>query len=275
MNANGFAGMVPISCIGEISKMDGVVAATPFSWYGGKYHDEVMPFSQFAVDAETVFTVMAELDVPPDQLKDFKENKDGCVIGYKLAKDRQLKVGDPLPLKGDMYPVDMNLTVRGIYSGPSQDRPADVPVSLRLPRRGPQEGHHELRLGGFAGSPERQAVGECRHDLHQVQERRHHALAGQEDRRPLSQQRLPHAHPDRGSLRQDVRRDAGRPEARHLRDRPGRRGRTPVRRGQRHGDGHARADQRGGRAQGHRLQQGTGAVPGPHRGGRWSRASAG
>ncbi len=120
MNANGFAGMVPISFVGEISKLDGVVAASPFSWYGGKYHDEVMPFSQFAVDAETVFTVMAELTVPPDQLKAFKENKDGCVIGRKLASDRNLKVGDPLPLKGDLFPVDMNLTIRGIYSGPSK-----------------------------------------------------------------------------------------------------------------------------------------------------------
>ena len=120
MNANGFAGMVPISFVGEVARMDGVAAATPFSWYGGKYHDEVMPFSQFAVDAEKIFDVMDELNVPPKQLKDFKENKDGCVIGAKLASDRQLKVGDPLPLKGDWYPVDMNLTVRGIYSGPSR-----------------------------------------------------------------------------------------------------------------------------------------------------------
>ena len=120
MNANGFAGMVPISFVGEISKMDGIVAATPFSWFGGKYHDEVVPFSQFAVDAETVFAVMSELEVPPEQLKAFQENKDGCVIGSKLASDRGLKVGDPLPLKGDLFPVDMNLTIRGIYSGPSR-----------------------------------------------------------------------------------------------------------------------------------------------------------
>jgi putative ABC transport system permease protein len=120
MNANGFAGMVPIAFAGEISKMDGVVAATPFSWYGGKYHDEVMPFGQFAVDADTVFTVMDELRVPPDQLKAFKENKDGCVIGSRLARDRQLKVGDPLPLKGDYFPADLDLTIRGIYTGPSR-----------------------------------------------------------------------------------------------------------------------------------------------------------
>jgi putative ABC transport system permease protein len=120
MNANGFAGMVPISFAGEISKMDGVVAATPFSWYGGKYHDEVMPFGQFAVDADTVFTVMDELRVPPDQLKAFKENKDGCVIGSRLARDRGLKLGDPLPLKGDYFPADLDLTIRGIYTGPSR-----------------------------------------------------------------------------------------------------------------------------------------------------------
>ncbi len=120
MNANGFAGMVPIAFVGDVSRMDGVVAATPFSWFGGKYHDEVMPFSQFAVDAETIFTVMDELTVAPDQLEAFQENKDGCVIGSKLARDRQLKLGDPLPLKGDLYPVDMNLTVRGIYSGPAR-----------------------------------------------------------------------------------------------------------------------------------------------------------
>ncbi|MGC8638344.1 MAG: ABC transporter permease [Isosphaeraceae bacterium] len=120
MNANGFAGMVPISFVGEVARLDGVVAATPFSWYGGKYHDEVVPFSQFAVDAETVFAVMSELEVSPAELKAFKENKDGCVIGRKLASDRGFKVGDPLPLKGDLFPVDMNLTIRGIYSGPSK-----------------------------------------------------------------------------------------------------------------------------------------------------------
>ncbi len=119
MNANGFAGMVPISFVGEVARMDGVLAATPFNWYGGKYHDEVVPFSQFAVDAETIFNVMDELVVPPAQLQAFKANKDGCIIGAKLARDRGLKVGDSLPLKGDLYPVDMNLTIRGIYSGPS------------------------------------------------------------------------------------------------------------------------------------------------------------
>ncbi len=119
MNANGFAGMVPVKRVGEISAMEGVVAATPFSWYGGKFREQVMPFAQFAVDADTAFTIMDEYTVPPEQLADFKANKDGAVIGRKLAEDWQLKVGDTMPLKGDIYPVDMNLTVRAIYDGPT------------------------------------------------------------------------------------------------------------------------------------------------------------
>src|SRR5262249_56414091 len=54
-----------------------------------------------------------------DQLKACREYKDGCVIGRKLAQDKKLQVGDPLSLKGDAYPVDLNLIVRGIYDGPS------------------------------------------------------------------------------------------------------------------------------------------------------------
>jgi len=118
LNANGFAGTIPISRVKEIAQLDGVVAVSPFCWYGGKYQDEIMPFAQFAVDADSVFRVLDELTIPPEQLKAFQENKDGCVIGRKLAADKKLKVNDKLPLKGDAYPVDLNLTVRGIYDGP-------------------------------------------------------------------------------------------------------------------------------------------------------------
>ena len=78
-----------------------------------------MPFAQFAVDPKTVFTVMSEFSVQPDELKAFQENKDGCAIGRKLAEEEKLKVGDILPIGRATYPVDLNLTVRCIYDGPS------------------------------------------------------------------------------------------------------------------------------------------------------------
>ncbi|SIO64782.1 putative ABC transport system permease protein [Singulisphaera sp. GP187] len=118
MNSQGFAGQVPISRVREIAANEGVIAATPFSWYGGKYGEEQMPFAQFGVDPDTIFQIYDELTIPADQLKAFREDKAGCVIGSKLAEDRGWKVGDPLPLKGDIYQFDLDLTIRGIYDGP-------------------------------------------------------------------------------------------------------------------------------------------------------------
>ena len=119
LNANGFAGVLPITRVAEIAQFDGVVAVTPFSWIGGKYQDEVMPFAQFGVDPNSVFKVLDELTIPAGQLKVFQESKDACVIGRKLAEDKKLTIDSKLPLKGDAYPVDLDLTVKGIYDGPS------------------------------------------------------------------------------------------------------------------------------------------------------------
>ena len=45
LNANGFAGMIPIAYVKAVAQLDGVVATTPFTWYGGKYQDEILPFA--------------------------------------------------------------------------------------------------------------------------------------------------------------------------------------------------------------------------------------
>ncbi len=119
MSSQGLGLPVPYARVAEIAAMPGVDAVTPFSWYGGKYNEEVMPFAQFGVDPETFFRVMEELTIPPDQLKDWQVNRASCVIGRKLAEDRKIKVGDPLPLKDGVWPFNLNMTVAGIYDGPS------------------------------------------------------------------------------------------------------------------------------------------------------------
>lgn len=118
LNSQGFAGMLPIVRVREIAALDGVSAATPFCWFGGKYNSETMPFAQFGVDPETFLKVYDEFTMPADQIKKWRDDKAGCIIGRKLAKERNIKVNDPLPLEGDGYPFNLKLTVRGIYDGP-------------------------------------------------------------------------------------------------------------------------------------------------------------
>ncbi len=40
MNIQGFAGDIPISYVDRVRGMDGVVAAVPFSWFGGSYQEQ-------------------------------------------------------------------------------------------------------------------------------------------------------------------------------------------------------------------------------------------
>jgi len=115
MSSQGFAVPLPIRFVDECRSMPGVNYASPLAWFGGSYKDEKMPFAQFGMDADTIAEILEDRKIPPDQLKAFQEDRNGCVIGHKLARERGLNIGDPLPLKGAIYPVDLDLTVRAIY----------------------------------------------------------------------------------------------------------------------------------------------------------------
>lgn len=119
-HVQGLTGRVPIAYVDRIRSIDGVLDAVPFSWFGGKYRDETIPFAQFATDATRILNLMDEIDLPEEQLRAWQEDKTGCVVGALLAKNKGWKIGDKIPLKGDIYPADLELTVRGIYDGTSK-----------------------------------------------------------------------------------------------------------------------------------------------------------
>lgn len=119
MNVQGLTGNVPIAYVDRIRKIDGVKAATPFSWFGGKYRDEKIVFGQFGVDAQAVAEVYPDFQIPPDQREAWQADKTGCVVGTLIARNKGWKIGDKIRLAGDIYPVNLELTVRGIYDGPS------------------------------------------------------------------------------------------------------------------------------------------------------------
>ncbi len=132
MSSQGFAQPVPIALKNEVLALndsramnaidkrdDGRPLISPFSWYGGKYGDEERSlFAQFAIDPEVFFDIYPELTMPADQIEAFRKGGRGVALGRKLAKDKNLKVGDKFPLRGVIYPYDLDLTVVGIFDGP-------------------------------------------------------------------------------------------------------------------------------------------------------------
>lgn len=115
MSSQGFAQPVPLALVPQVAELDGVVAASPFGWYGGKLGEESIPFPIFGVDADVIMTIMDEMTVPPEQIQAFREDKAGCLIGRQLAEERGFRVGDRIPLKGTVFPVDLTFNVRGTY----------------------------------------------------------------------------------------------------------------------------------------------------------------
>ena len=118
MNIQGFSGRLPISSVDEVRSTKFVAAAVPFAWFGGSYQTEQMPFAQFATDPEYVFDVWPEYTMPPEQLEAFKKNRQGCVLDRRIAERRGWKVGDRVPLKGAIYPFDLDLEISGIFDSP-------------------------------------------------------------------------------------------------------------------------------------------------------------
>ena len=103
-----FGGSLPAKKEGQADEGDG--ATTDWSNF----------FNNMGVDADTYFAIYPELVIPPDQWQSFKETRQGCVIGSKLAKKFNWKVGDKFFLESFIPPYrrrggPFEFVVSGIY----------------------------------------------------------------------------------------------------------------------------------------------------------------
>jgi putative ABC transport system permease protein len=119
LNNLGFASPLPIAIVDKISKIEGVVAATPFSWFGGSYKSQQMAFAQFGVEPKVAFDVFDEYKIPAEQVQAFKDDRQGCVADRRLAEQMGWKLGDRIPIEGTIYPVSLNLNLVGLYEAPT------------------------------------------------------------------------------------------------------------------------------------------------------------
>ena len=108
----------------EIRKVPGVVHVIPMSWFGGIYRDSKPEnfFARFGTDPEEFFDTYRELSIPPDQEQSWKKDRAGAVADVELANKYGWKIGDRIMIKGDIYPMTLELTVRGLFTSPVLNR---------------------------------------------------------------------------------------------------------------------------------------------------------
>ena len=94
---------LPTRLLPQIEAVPGVRKVTYAMWFGGIYRDPKNFFPNFSV-ADNYFDVYSDFVVPPAQLKAFKENRTGAVVGESLAKKFGWKLGDTIPLQATIFP---------------------------------------------------------------------------------------------------------------------------------------------------------------------------
>jgi len=122
-NKVSIASPLPVRQRAIIEKIPGVEAVAALTFFGGKFKGEENTFfAQFATEPDKLEAVFGEAKTPPDQLATWIANRTSALIGTDTAKRYNVKIGDHFRLVGQIYPIDLDLTVAGIYHGTSDDR---------------------------------------------------------------------------------------------------------------------------------------------------------
>jgi putative ABC transport system permease protein len=109
---------LPASHQQHVKAIPGVEQVSAWSWFQGVYKEPKNFFARFAVDADVIFDIRQDWQMPAEQVIDFKRQRTACALGEKIARDYNIKLGDRVVIVGDIYPVTLELTVAGIYAHP-------------------------------------------------------------------------------------------------------------------------------------------------------------
>jgi len=101
----------------KIRAIPGVVSVVPVSWFGGIYKDQKPEnfFAQFGTDPDEFFKTFRDLDMPEDQRTDWQRDRQGVIVDDTLAAKYGWKLGERIVLQGTIYPVNLELNIRGIF----------------------------------------------------------------------------------------------------------------------------------------------------------------
>ena len=111
---------LPSSYRQKIQAIPDVKEVVNEQWFGGQYMDDKPEhyFAQFGTDPQELFKVYSEFKIPPDQLAAWQHDRAGAIVDVGLANKFHWKIGDRLNITGKIFPVNLELTIRGIFTPP-------------------------------------------------------------------------------------------------------------------------------------------------------------
>ncbi|MBL36799.1 MAG: hypothetical protein CMP07_00140 [Xanthomonadales bacterium] len=104
MHKVSFIQLMPISYVARVEGMDGVRAATHYTWFGGYFQDPKQQFGLFPTNLEKLSDIYPEYEMPPDQREHLMETRTGLLVGRAMADLYGWEAGDQVPIFSSIYP---------------------------------------------------------------------------------------------------------------------------------------------------------------------------
>jgi putative ABC transport system permease protein len=104
----------------KIGVVPGVVNVTPCNLFSGLYKNDNSEntFAQIGTDSHTFLKVHPDYEIPQDELVAWQKDRAGTIVDSQLAKKYGWKPGDRIVVKGSIFPVNLELNIRGIFKAP-------------------------------------------------------------------------------------------------------------------------------------------------------------
>jgi len=109
--------VIPMAHLQKMKAVPGVKEVMPFSWFGGIYKDEKNFFANFAVDPRKLREVVSEVKSSDAEWQAFINDRQGALVGRKLAMRHGFTPGQRITLKSPIYNAEVEFIIRGIYTG--------------------------------------------------------------------------------------------------------------------------------------------------------------
>lgn len=121
VNKINFTQPLPIAYNNKVKSVAGVKDVTHANWFGAYHQDQRKMLVGLAVEPTSYLDVYSELLLSDKERKAWFNDRQGMIIGEALAKTKNWKVGDRVPISSNIFSKEdgshtWDMTVSGIFS---------------------------------------------------------------------------------------------------------------------------------------------------------------